>query len=210
MEPADDGALLKRIRDGDEDAFTIFLERHQHSLINYLTHLTRSRQRAEEIAQDAFVRLYENAWRCRDEERLTPYLFRIATNAVVSEIRRERRWKRIVPTLTAIQPSSAPAPDRPMLTEEIQRKVAAALEQLPVEFRAPLVLYEIEEWAYAAIARALGCRIGTVKSRIFRARRMMRVQLESWWIGGNDDDGRRTWRDPETTPANGSLAAIRV
>ena len=209
MEPEDDGALLKRIRNGDEEAFTVFLERHQHSLINYLTHLTRSRQRAEEIAQDAFVRLYENAWRCRDDQRLTPYLFRIATNAVVSEVRRERRWKRIVPTLTAIQPSSAPATDRPMLTEEIQRKVTAALEQLPVEFRAPLVLYEIEEWAYEAIARALGCRIGTVKSRIFRARRMMRLQLESWWIGGNDD-GRRTWRDPEATPASGSLATLQV
>ena len=209
MEPADDGALLKRIQNGDEDAFTVFLERHQHSLINYLTHLTRSRQRAEEIAQDAFVRLYENAWRCRDEQRLTPYLFRIATNAVVSEVRRERRWKRIVPTLAAIQPSSAPATDRPMLTEEIQRKVTAALEQLPVEFRAPLVLYEIEEWAYEAIARALGCRIGTVKSRIFRARRMMRIQLESWWIGGNDD-GRRTWRDPEATPASGSLATLQI
>jgi DNA-directed RNA polymerase specialized sigma24 family protein len=96
-----------------------------------------------------------------------------------------------------------------MLTAEIQRKVAAALEQLPVEFRAPLVLYEIEEWTYEAIARALGCRIGTVKSRIFRARRMMRVQLESWWIGGNDD-GRRTWRDPEATPASGSLATLQV
>ncbi len=46
MEPADDVALLKRIRNGDEEAFTVFLERHQHSLINYLTHLTRSRQRA--------------------------------------------------------------------------------------------------------------------------------------------------------------------
>ena len=209
MEPADDGALLKRIRNGDEEAFTLFVERHQRSLINYLTHLTRSRQRAEEIAQDAFVRLYENTWRCRDEQGMTPYLFRIATNAVVSEVRRERRWQRILPTLTAIQPSSAPPADRPMLTEEIQRKVAAALEQLPVEFRAPLVLYEIEEWAYAAIASALGCRIGTVKSRIFRARRMMRVQLESWWIGGNDD-GRRTWRDPEATPASGSLASLQL
>jgi RNA polymerase sigma-70 factor (ECF subfamily) len=212
MEPADEAGLLTRIREGDEEAFAIFLERHQHSLINYLTHLTRSRERAEEIAQDAFVRLYRSVSRCRDGQRLTPYLFRIATNLVVSEVRRERRWKRILPMLTAIQPSSAPASDRRMVTEEIQRKVAAALEQLPLEFRAPLVLYEIEGWAYEAIARALGCRIGTVKSRIFRARRMMRAQLESWWIGGNDDDddGRRRWPEPEATAAGGSLATLQV
>src|SRR4051812_23949591 len=109
MEPADDVALIRRIREGDEDAFTTFLKRHQHSLINYLTHLTRSRERAEEIAQDAFVRLYRSVSRCRDEQRLTPYLFRIATNLVVSEVRREQRWKRILPMLTAMQPSSAPA-----------------------------------------------------------------------------------------------------
>jgi len=173
MEPADDVALIRRIREGDEEAFTIFVERHQHSLINYLTHLTRSRERAEEIAQDAFVRLYGSVSRCRDEQRLTPYLFRIATNLVVSEVRREQRWKRILPMLTAMQPRTAPPSDRPMVTEEIQRKVAAALEQVPVKFRAPLVLYEVEGWAYDVIARALGCRVGTVKSRMWYCRRKL-------------------------------------
>jgi RNA polymerase sigma-70 factor (ECF subfamily) len=209
MEPADDAALIRRIREGDEDAFTIFVERYQHSLINYLIHLTRSRERAEEIAQDAFVRLYGSVARLRDEQRLTPYLFRIATNLVVSEVRREQRWKRILPMLTATQPRTAPASDRPMVTAEIQQKVAAALGQVPLKFRAPLVLYEVEGWAYDAIARALGCRVGTVKSRIFRARRMMRVQLESWWIGGNDD-GRRCWPGPEGTAASSSLATLQV
>lgn len=208
MQP-DDVGLIKRIREGDEDAFTIFVERHQHSLTNYLTHLTRSRERAEEIAQDAFVRLYRNVSRCRDEQQLTPYLFRIATNLVVSEVRREQRWRRILPMLTAMQPSSAPASDRPLLTAEIQRKVAAALDQLPLKFRAPLVLYEVEGWSYDEIALSLGCRVGTVKSRIFRARQMMRVQLESWWIGGNDE-GRRCWPGAETTSQGGSLATLQV
>jgi len=209
MEPADGVALIGRSGEANEEAFTAFVERHQHSLINYLTHLTRSRERAEEIAQDAFVRLYGSMSRCRDQQRLPPYLFRIATNLVVTEVRRERRWKRVLPMLTAIQPSSAPASDRPMLTAEIQQKVAAALEQLPLEFSAPLLLYEIEGWSYDAISRAVGCRIGTVKSRIFRARKMMRVQLESWWIGGHDDR-RRCWPGSEATAAGGSLATLQV
>jgi len=209
MEPEDDGALIRRIQAGDEDAFAIFVERHQHSLINYLTHLTRSRERAEEVAQDAFVRFYRSAARCRDEQKLTPYLFRIATNLVVSEVRRQQRWKRILPLLTAAQPQSAPASDRPLMTDEIQRKVAEALEQLPIKFCAPLVLFEIEEWSYDAIARALGCRIGTIKSRISRARKLMRVQLESWWIGGNDD-GRRSWQGPAATAASSGVATLQV
>jgi RNA polymerase sigma-70 factor (ECF subfamily) len=205
----DDGALIKRIRDGDEDAFAIFVDRHKDSLVNYLTHLTRSRERAEEVAQDAFVRFYRNASKCRDQERLTPYLFRIATNLVVTQIRRERRWKSLLPRLIALQPRSAPPADRPLLTEEIQRKVTEALEQLPLKFRAPLVLFEIEEWSYDEISRAIGCRVGTVKSRISRARALMRVQLESWWIGGNHD-GRRNWQRHATAAADNGIASLQV
>jgi RNA polymerase sigma-70 factor (ECF subfamily) len=193
----------------EPEDFAAFVEEHQHSLINYLTHLTRSRERAEEIAQDAFVRFYRNMARCRDEERLTPYLFRIATNLVVTQIRREQRWRKILPLLTAAQPRSAPASDRPLMTDEIQRKVTAALEQLPLKFRAPLVLFEIEEWSYDAIARALDCRIGTVKSRISRARQLMRVQLESWWIGGKDD-GRRCWQGAAASAADNGVATLQV
>ena len=205
----DDGALIKRIREGDGDAFAIFVDRHKDSLVNYLTHLTRSRERAEEVAQDAFVRFYRNASKCRDQERLTPYLFRIATNLVVTQIRRDRRWKSILPRLIALQPRSAPPADRPLLTEEIQRKVTEALEQLPLKFRAPLVLFEIEEWSYDEISRAIGCRIGTVKSRISRARALMRVQLESWWIGGNHD-GRRDWQRHATVAADNGIASLQV
>jgi RNA polymerase sigma-70 factor, ECF subfamily len=191
------------------EEFEAFVEENQHSLINYVTHLTRSRERAEEIAQDAFVRFYRNMDRCRDDERLTPYLFRIATNLVVTQIRREQRWKRILPLFTVLQPSSAPPSDRALMTDEIQKKVTAALEQLPLKFRAPLVLFEIEEWSYDAIAKALDCRIGTVKSRISRARKLMRVQLESWWIGGRDD-GRTDWQGPAATAASSGIATLQV
>src|SRR6476646_2061832 len=101
------------------EEFEAFVGEHQHSLINYLTHLTRSRERADEIAQDAFVRFYRNMANCRDNERLTPYLFRIATNLVVTEIRRAQRWKRILPLFAVLQPQTAPPSDRPAMTDEI-------------------------------------------------------------------------------------------
>lgn len=209
MQPESDGALIKRLRDGDEEAFTIFVDRYKDSLINYLTHLTRSRERAEEIGQEAFVRFYGNVAKCRNEERLGPYLFRIAINLTVSQIRREQRWRRLLPGLKALQPRSAPAADSAIMTAEIQERVAAALEQLPIKFRAPLVLMEIEEWSCEEISRALGCRVGTVKSRLSRARAMMRAELASWWIGGNDD-GCRTWQRPAPTAASDGVASLQV
>jgi RNA polymerase sigma-70 factor (ECF subfamily) len=192
----------------DEAAFTAFVEERKDSLVNYLTHITRSRDRAEEIAQDAFVRFYRSGWTSRTDEQLAPYLFRIATNLSISQLRRAKRWQRLLPLLTAREERSAPPADLPMITDEIQRQVSLALEQLPVKFRAPLVLYEIEEWSYEQIARALDCRIGTIKSRISRARALMRDLLEPWWIGGNDD-GQRSWRRAAAVAASDDVFTVR-
>ncbi len=207
MERETDGALIRRTCAGDGEAFAIFVDRYKDSLVNYLTHLTRSRDRAEELAQDAFVRFYQNASRCRNEERLGPYLYRIGTNLATSQARRDLSWLRLLPRLTAMQPRSAPPADRSLMSDEVQQKVREALERLPLKFRAPLVLFEIEEWSYDEIARALGCRVGTVKSRIWRARELMRIELESWWIGGCDER-RGCWHRHAATAANEGVASL--
>jgi RNA polymerase sigma-70 factor (ECF subfamily) len=199
MEPENDGARMQRVLEGDDDAFREIVDRYKDPLVNYLTHLVRSRVRAEDIAQDAFVRLYRNAAQYRAQERLGPYLYRIATNVVITEARRQKRWGLLLPRLHASTNHTVPPPDASLVTEEIQRQVHAALEQLPVKYRAPLVLYEIEEWSYDAIATALDCRIGTIKSRISRARDLMRGHLAPWWTGGTHE--RHTDRRITTPPA---------
>jgi len=205
-----DDALMQQVRDGDEAAFGEIVDRYKDSLINYLTHLIRSRDRAEEIAQDAFVRLYRSAANYREREKLGPYLFRIATNLTVSEIRRERRWNLLLPRLNASTSPSIPPPDANLITNEIQRQVAAALEKLPVKYRAPLVLFEIEEWSYDEIATALSLRTGTVKSRISRARELMRKQLAPWWTGGNAHERNRTGQLHARVAAREGIARIHV
>lgn len=205
MEPENDGALIQKVREGDDEAFAVFVERYKDALVNYLTHLTRCRSRAEDVAQEAFVRFYRNVDRCRQEPRLAPYLFRIATNVLASHRRRERRWLELVPLVSAFQWRTSIPADEPLFSNEIQRKVAAALEQLPVRYRAPLVLFEIEEWPQEEIAAALGCRTGTVKSRISRGKALMRKQLEAWWIG---DRHGRDRKPHEAVAANDGIATI--
>ena len=205
-----DDALMKRVREGDDDAFGEIVDRYKDSLVNYLTHLVRSRDRAEEIAQDAFVRLYRNADKYREQDKLGPYLFRIATNLTVTEVRRARRWTLLLPRLHASTSQSTPSPDANLITDEIQRHVNAALERLPLKFRAPLVLFEIEEWPYDAIGTALDLPIGTVKSRISRARDLLRRQLAPWWKGGHNHE-RHSARPFDAQPATREgVARIRV
>jgi len=205
-----DDALMERVREGDEEAFGEIVDRYKDSLVNYLTHLVRSRDRAEEIAQDAFVRLYRSAANYRERDRLGPYLFRIATNLTVSEIRRERRWNLLLPRLNASTSQSTPPPDANLITNEIQRQVSAALEKLPLKYRAPLVLFEIEEWSYDEIATALAVRTGTVKSRISRARELLRRQLAPWWTGGTTHERNSTEHTHARVAARDGIARIHV
>jgi len=210
MQAATDDQLMQRCVDGDEVAFGEIVDRYKHALINYLTHLVRSRDRAEEVAQDAFVRLYRNVSKYRERERLGPYLFRIATNLVVSEVRREKRWSLLLPRLNASTSQIAPSPDATLLVDEIQRQVSAALERLPVKYRAPLVLFEIEEWPYDEIAKVLEIPSGTVKSRISRARELLRRHLAPWWIGGNAHERHTARRLDAQSAASDSIVQLHL
>lgn len=199
---ADDADLMARVRAGDREAFARLVDRHKDPLVGYLARLTGSPDRAQDLAQEAFLRLYRAAAGYRERGQLAAFLYRIATNLVRSEARRERRWRRLAPRLTSgRETEGAPAesaatigvpgdpapPGGPhrLVRRELQHRLARALAALPLELRAPLVLYEIEEWSQREVARALGCREGTVKSRLFRARRRLREELADCWDDWN-------------------------
>lgn len=182
-----DAELMQAAAAGDHAAFTRIVDRHKHALVNYLTHLSGDRDHAEELAQEAFLRLYQSAGRYDDRGKLGAYLFSIATNLVRTEQRRSVRWRRLLPAfLHAETAASRETPQTDLLATEAGHEVRQALARLPLHFRAPLVLREIEEWSYQEIAAALGCRVGTVKSRINRGRERLRVLLEDYWKHGGE------------------------
>jgi RNA polymerase sigma-70 factor, ECF subfamily len=183
--PSDlDATQMARVRSGDRDAFADLVDRHKDAVVNYLTRLTGHRDRAEDLAQETFLRLFRSADSYSEQGLLRGYLFRIATNLVRSEERREKRLRLLLPFLGR-QDHAEPAAPSGLLRQEMHREVSAAVAQLPLRFRVPLVLHEIEGWAYADIARALGCREGTVKSRIHRGRQHLKERLAPYWQGGS-------------------------
>ncbi|HEY0781803.1 MAG TPA: RNA polymerase sigma factor [Thermoanaerobaculia bacterium] len=185
--PADpavsDARLMEAVRRGERDAFTEIVERHKDPVVCYLTRLTGNRDRAEDLGQETFLRLYRSAQDGYVEQGyLRAYLFRIATNLVRSEERRERRLRLLLPFLPT-RGHAEPAAPSGLLLEELHREVAVAVSRLPLRYRVPLVLHEIEGWSYAAIAAEVGCREGTVKSRIHRGRQQLKAALTPYWQG---------------------------
>jgi RNA polymerase sigma-70 factor (ECF subfamily) len=181
---ASDADLMVRVRAGDREAFADLVDRHKDAVVNYLTRLSGSRDRAEDLGQETFLRLFRSAGGYVEQGYLRAYLFRIATNLVRSEERRDRRQRLLLPLLGGEPDRSEPSAHAGLLRQEMQRELATAVARLPLRYRIPLVLHEIEGWSYADIAAELDTREGTIKSRIHRGRQSLKRQLESYWIGG--------------------------
>lgn len=194
--PDADAEQMARVRSGDRDAFAVLVERHKDAIVRYLARLTGDRDRAEDLAQETFLRLFRSAGSYTEQGLLKAYLFRIATNLVRSEERRETRLRLLLPFLGGDRSRGEESPaeleaSSGVLRRELQREVSAAVAKLPLRYRVPLVLHEIEGWSYADVARALDCREGTVKSRIHRGRQHLKARLAPYWNGWN---GGTAWK----------------
>jgi len=175
---------MARTAGGDADAFGQLVDRHQSVIYAFLTRLTGSRERADDLAQETFLRLHGAAPRYSENGHFRAYLFRIATNLARDADRRERRWKALAAILPAAVPVRlAPSPQEELLGSELEGEVAAAVAELPIRHRVPLVLHEIEGWPLDQIADFVGCRVGTVKSRLARARARLRIRLAPYLKG---------------------------
>jgi RNA polymerase sigma-70 factor, ECF subfamily len=184
-----DSELMTRARAGSAEGLRMLVDRHKDPVVNYLWRMTGCRVRAEEMAQESFVRLYLTPPHLENGASLAPWLFRVATNLVRSEERRARRSRLYRWLLRAsnghngVGPHPPPDQEGRLLAQEAQRQTQRALAALPIRFRAALVLREIQELSYDEIARVLGCPVGTVRSRINRGRALLRESLTPYWNG---------------------------
>jgi RNA polymerase sigma-70 factor (ECF subfamily) len=176
MQEPSDGELMARVQAGDAAACARLVDRYKERVFGYLVRLTGSRARADDLAQETFLRLYLHAGEYREQGKLAGWLYRTATNLVRSEERRALRFRCFLGRV--VTEESAPSHESALLAEEARRTLQAALARLPLRYRAPLVLHTIEERSFEEIAHILGLPEGTVKSRISRARGRLRVALE--------------------------------
>jgi len=178
---SDESSLIDRSLRGDSAAFGELVRLHQDRLFNALVHLTGDRAEAEDIAQESFLQAYLKLDTFQRHSAFYTWLYRIAFNNSVSR-RRKKRVENSVDRqrdLTGEEPVAAgDAPGDPLERREQARQVQEALAQLSDEHRSILVLREIDGCDYEEIAAALDINIGTVRSRLHRARLQLREKLQ--------------------------------
>ncbi|WP_231954130.1 sigma-70 family RNA polymerase sigma factor [Pirellulimonas nuda] len=171
---------LRAARGGDRDAFGRLAEKHQQRLFHCLLRLCGSADDAEELAQDALVQAYVKLDSFQENSAFFTWLYRIAFNLAASRARRRRPRASLNAAVEAGVPEpTAPAapPDGPMIQQERDSLVQHAIGRLAQEHRQVIVLREIEGLDYQQIADVLETPVGTVRSRLFRARMQLRELL---------------------------------
>lgn len=182
-----DHELIAAAKAGDEDAFAEIVSRYKNPITNFLYRFLNDYEEAVDLAQETFVRVYFALDRYHTDFAFSTYIYRIATNLAISEIRKRKR--RSLLSLTGLFQSSDEdtvefqPPDKRSLQDanleedERSKVIAKAIETLPPKYRLPIVLRDVEGKSYEEVAAILELGLGTTKSRINRGRGLLKEKL---------------------------------
>jgi len=195
-----DAALVARVQRGDKRAFDLLVLKYQRKIMRLLSRMIREPAEIEDVTQEAFIKAYRALPQFRGESAFYTWLYRIAINTA-------RNWQaangRRPVTSSIVEMADGETfdeidnltdistPESVLASRQIADTVTAAMQSLPEDLRTAIVLREIEGMSYEDIAQSMGCPIGTVRSRIFRAREAIAAQLKS--VLGSDQDTDRRW-----------------
>jgi RNA polymerase sigma-70 factor (ECF subfamily) len=185
MEVDQDAGLVGLAQTGDAKAFEALVVKYQRRVARHVARYIKSAGDVEDVVQETFIRAYRGLASFRGDSAFYSWLYRIATNAALSHLKRapndlllgddapEERADAFEPGL-----SDGEHPERTLIAKQIAEAVQAALGKLRPDLAEPLMLYEVEGKPYSEIAAMLGIPIGTVRTRIFRAREFIAARLE--------------------------------
>jgi RNA polymerase sigma-70 factor (ECF subfamily) len=181
-----DQLLVRRAQAGDRRAFDLLVLRYQHRLAKLIARYVRDHSEVMDVAQDSFIKAYRALPNFRGESAFYTWLYRIAINTAKNHL--VSRSRRTLESATDLDDAEQYAenvelhdlatPERLLLRDEIERTVVEAIDELPEDLRMAITLRELEGMSYEDISAAMDCPIGTVRSRIFRARDAINKRLE--------------------------------
>jgi RNA polymerase sigma-70 factor (ECF subfamily) len=190
-----DRQLVERAQRGDKRAFELLVEKYQRKLARLLSRFIRDSAEVEDVTQEAFIKAYRALPAFRGDSAFYTWLYRIGINTAKNYL---MAMGRRAPTSTEVEAEEAEGfeegeqlrdintPESLLLSNEIAETVNSTIEQLPEELRTAIQLREIEGMSYEDIAQVMNCPIGTVRSRIFRAREAIAEQLRPLLDTGKD------------------------
>jgi RNA polymerase sigma-70 factor (ECF subfamily) len=187
-----DLALVQRVQRGDKAAFDVLVLRYQHKVLKLIMRYIRDAAEAEDVAQEAFMKAYRALPAFRGDSAFYTWLYRIAINTAKNSLVSSKR-RPLTYDLDLQDPEQydlqarlleSETPEGLLLTEEIRRTVDAAMEALPEDLRTAIMLRELDGLSYEEIASTMDCPVGTVRSRIFRAREAIDKRLRPIFAAG--------------------------
>ena len=181
-----DQQLVERVQKGDQKAFDLLVLKYQHRIVNLVSRFVRNQADALDVTQDAFIKAYRALPNFRGESAFYTWMYRIAVNTAKNYLavqsRRPFGMEQDIAEIEQFEGDNAlkeyATPENLLLRDEIQETVVKAIEELPEDLRIAITLREVEGLSYEDIAVAMDCPIGTVRSRIFRAREAIDKQLK--------------------------------
>ena len=187
-EAAIDAALVRQACRGDTRAFDEIVRRHHARLYGLIYHMTSHKEDTEDILQAVFLRAYRSLPRFRGKSSLSTWLHRIAVNTTINFIKRRKRTtlslndaeQGLERSPEYVELAARDSPFRDATISELQRKLNAAMQTLSEKHRTVVVLHDIQGIPHEEIARMLKCSVGTVRSRLFYARRLLQGELAEY------------------------------
>lgn len=178
---ADDATLVVRAQHGDQGAFTSLVERYSGKIWSLVSGMLRNAADTEDAVQESFFKAYRKLGEFEGKASFYTWLYRIAVNTATDHLKRRRSKVKAIDDLPGFDPVAAEAaPGHTSERGELRRRLAEAMADLPDKYRDILVLREYEECSYEEIAQTLGIAIGTVESRLFRARARLHEKLKKY------------------------------
>ncbi|MBT3519223.1 MAG: sigma-70 family RNA polymerase sigma factor [Candidatus Marinimicrobia bacterium] len=180
-----DEQLIARFQAGDERAYIELVNRYRDRLINFVFQFLGDREQAEDVVQDTMLKLYIKKHYYREIAKFSTWIYTIARNLANTELRKRKRRKTTLLShmtrdereyeLPAIQPETG----QEVQTEFAEKQIQAAIQDLPEHFKTVIILRDIQELSYDDISSIVGVPLGTVKSRINRARLQLQAELKN-------------------------------
>jgi RNA polymerase sigma-70 factor (ECF subfamily) len=187
VEKNTDQELVKRVQKGDQQAFNLLVLKYQPRILNLISRFVRNQADVEDVAQEAFIKAYRALKNFRGDSAFYTWMYRIAINTAKNYLVANNRRTPDGATIDAQEAEQYEAgvalrenatPETEMLTQEIEQVVHKAIADLPEDLRTAITLREMEGLNYEDIAQVMDCPIGTVRSRIFRAREAIDLKLK--------------------------------
>lgn len=186
-----DWSLVQRHLSGDLSGFHELFDKHKRNVINLAYQFVHSREAAEDIAQEVFIKIYEKRVALDPKAKFTTWLYRVTVNAALDDLRRRKKFKFSLDaprneegqgTFLERLAGDERSPEAAAADEEVRRLVRGEITKLPEKLRLPLILYQFEDLPYADIAKIIGISEKAVERRLYRAREKLKEALSKYKI----------------------------